>query len=162
MTDHIRKSMRTHSKLLLTEIPPGQLIRFLAVGIWNTLFGYASFALCAFVLRGAYPRYGYVIAGAISSVLNISVAFLAYKWFVFKTKTNYLREWARCMVVYSSSIAVGLILLPVLVSVIHRVTPLLAAAPYVAAAILACCNALYNFLGNRKFTFKDRGMSPGT
>lgn len=148
---------------LLRHVPPGQLLRYAVVGVWNTLFGYAVFALFEFLLSRRYPTYGYLMAGALSSVLSVSVAFLGYKWFVFKSKGNYLREWALCMAVYGSSIAIGLILLPVAVFVIRRSTAMDGRAPYVAAAIVACFNAGYNFLGNKTLTFRSlyRGSPAG-
>ena len=145
---------------LVAHVPAGQLIRFILVGVWNTLFGYASFALLTYLLEPRFPPFGYMIAAAIASVLNISLAFLGYKWFVFKTTGNTLREWVRCMVVYSSSIALGLVLLPILVFVIRHATHIDEKAPYVAAAALVCINALYNFVGNKKFTFRQPASEP--
>jgi len=146
---------------LFAHVPSGELLRFVLVGIGNTVFGYATFACFTLLLGSVYPRHGYILAGAISGVVNISVAFLGYKWFVFKTKGDYLGEWVRCMVVCSSGIVIGLILLPVLVFAVRRLTPMDEAAPYIAAAVLACFNAIYNFLGNRKFTFKRGLTGPG-
>jgi putative flippase GtrA len=153
--------MQARLRRLFTHVPAGQLWRFLLVGVWNTLFGYASFATFALLLGLVYPRYGYILAGAVSSILNITVAYLGYKWFVFKTKGHYLSEWVRCLVVCSSSIVLGLILLPLLVFALRRATPVDAAAPYIAAAVLACFNAIYNFLGNKKFTFQHGPLSRG-
>src|SRR5579863_2366850 len=103
---------------LISHVPPGQLGRFLMVGAWNTVFGYATFAAMVALLE---PRisHGYVLAGLLSSVFSITVAFLGYKWFVFKTKGNYLREWLRCLAVYSGGIAMGTLLLPVTVQALR-------------------------------------------
>lgn len=154
-------SVRTPFGRLFTHVPPGQLLRFIAVGVWNTVFGYATFALLAFLFERDHPKYGYIAAGAISSALNISVAFLGYKWFVFKTKGHYLREWARCVAVYSSSIVLGLILLPILVLAIRHATDLDRSAPFLAGAVLAVANALYNFVGNKKYTFRTTAATVG-
>ena len=59
--------------------------------------------------------HSYIWASVLSSLLNITVAYLGYKWFVFKTKGNYLREWMRCVAVYSGGIIFALLALPVLV-----------------------------------------------
>lgn len=139
---------------LTAHVPPGQVLRFLAVGLWNTAFGYASFALLTLLLATRHPRFGYLAAAALSSVMNISIAFLGYKWFVFKTRGNYVREWLRCVAVYGSSIVIGLLLLPVLVFLLRWLFGLDAAAPYLAGALLACWNAVYSFVGNKAFTFK--------
>jgi len=75
---------------------PGQFGRYLLVGAWNTLFGYGTFALFTAVLNPIVPH-SYIWASLLSSLLNITVAYFGYKWFVFKTKGNYLREWMRCV-----------------------------------------------------------------
>jgi|HubBroStandDraft_1064217.scaffolds.fasta_scaffold257462_2 putative flippase GtrA len=140
---------------LVSELPPGQLLRFLGVGVWNKKLGYVLFAVCTYLLSRQFPRYGYIVAGVISSVIAISFAFLGYKWLVFKTKGNYWQEWLRCMAVYGTSIVIGLILLPCFVYLLRRITHLEAQAPYVAAALLTCFNALLNFFGNKKFSFNS-------
>ncbi|MFZ3211172.1 MAG: GtrA family protein [Terriglobales bacterium] len=140
---------------LTAHIPPAQFGRYLLVGTWNTLFGYGTFALFTAVLAPVIP-YSYIAASLISSVLNITVAYLGYKWFVFKTKGNYLREWARCVAVYSSAIILGMILLPIVVLVLHRSTRMTTSAPYVAGAILMACSTVYSFLGHKKFSFRNQ------
>ena len=92
------------------HIPPGQFGRYLLVGAWNTLFGYGSFAFFTAILSPMIPH-SYIVASVISSLLNISVSYLGYKFFVFKTKGNYLREWIRCVGVYSGGILVGVLAL---------------------------------------------------
>src|ERR1035437_8903670 len=79
---------------LTRHIPPGQFGRYLLVGTWNTLFGYGTFALFTAVLNPFVPH-SYILASLLSSLLNITVAYLGYKWFVFKTRGHYLREWMR-------------------------------------------------------------------
>jgi len=135
------------------HIPPGQFGRYLLVGIWNTLFGYGTFALFTAILNPIVPH-SYMWASVLSSLLNITVAYLGYKWFVFKTKGNYLREWARCVAVYSSGIIFGLIALPVLVFAIRHNTRFVTQAPYIAGAILTGVVVLYSFVGHKKFSFR--------
>jgi putative flippase GtrA len=141
-------------KGLLSHIPPGQFLRYVLVGIWNTAFGYALFALFTFLLSRRWPDYGYIAAGLFSSVFSITVAFFGYKLFVFKTKGNYLREWVRCLTVYGSSIAVGLAILPCIVYLIRHATAMDTKAPYIAAAVMTGFNTIYNFLGHKKFSFR--------
>ena len=98
--------------------------------------------------------YSYIAASVISSLLNISVSFLGYKWFVFKTKGNYLREWIRCVGVYSGGILFGVLTLPVLVVIIRHNTRFVAQAPYIAGAFLTAFMVVYSFLGHKKFSFR--------
>lgn len=146
-------SINKWSTPLARHIPPGQFGRYLLVGSWNTLFGYGTFALFTALLNPVV-RYSYIWASLFSSLLNITVAFLGYKWFVFKTKGNYLREWARCVAVYGGGIIFGLIALPVVVTIIRRNTRLFTEAPYIAGALLTILVVFYSFLGHKKFSFR--------
>ena len=139
--------------ILTRHLPPGQFGRFLLVGTGNTLFGYGSFAVLTAVLNRVVPH-SYIVASIVSSLLNITVSYLGYKRFVFKTSGNYLREWTRCVAVYSGTIVLGVILLPIFVLLIRRGTPFFAAAPYIAGALLMGINAIYSFLGHKRFSFR--------
>jgi putative flippase GtrA len=113
---------------LVNLFPPGQFVRYLCVGAFNTLFGYLSFAIILTLLNGVLPQrfvYLTVIAASIlSTPLNITVAYFGYKIFVFKTRGNYLMEWLKAFAVYGTSMIPGLIALSALTrlleSLIHR------------------------------------------
>jgi putative flippase GtrA len=102
-----------------------------------------------------------MIASVLSSLLNITVSFLGYKWFVFHTRGNYLREWARTVMVYSGAIALGLVLLPPTVFAVGRITGNPTTAPYIAGAILLAVQVLVSFLGHKNFSFRDSGTEKG-
>jgi putative flippase GtrA len=135
-------------------LPARQFGRYLIVGAWNTLFGYGCYALLTALLQPRF-RYGYVAASLLANLINITVAFLGYKWFVFKTKGNYLHEWARCVVVYSGGIVLGTAALPPLVALIRRSTSLTTGAPYLAGAIVTGLTVIYSFVGHKKFSFRS-------
>lgn len=145
---------------LAKRIPPSQVGRYLVVGAWNTLFSFLCYAGLTALLTPLIPH-AYVLASIISSVLSITVSFLGYKWFVFKTKGNYLREWLRCVIVYAGGIIVGTAVLPVLVFVLRSTTPWYASAPYIAGAILAALSVIASFFGHKNFSFapgKEAGV----
>jgi putative flippase GtrA len=135
------------------HIPPRQLGRYLLVGAWNTAFGYGSYVVFTAALDRYMPA-SYMAASLLSSLLNITVSFLGYKWFVFKTTGNYLVEWVRCLMVYSGGIALGLALLPPTVFLVSRVTQNPAAAPYIAGALLMGFNVVFSFVGHKNFSFR--------
>ncbi len=139
------------------HIPPRQFGRYLLVGGVNTVVGYSTYAL----LTAAFDvvsHHGYILAGAISTLLNISVSYLNYKWFIFRTKGNYMREWMRCIAVYSSGILIGTVSLPILVFTIRRYTNFVAAAPYIAGALLTSANVVFSFLGHKNFSFRSPSL----
>jgi putative flippase GtrA len=140
---------------LAAHFPPGQVVRYLVVGAWNALFSYGAYAALTALLTPFIP-YSYMVASPLSSVLSITVSFLGYKWFVFKTKGNYLREWARCVVVYSGSIAIGWALLPFLVALVRHATRYQREAPYIAGAMLTGVSVVFSFVGHRKYSFRTR------
>jgi putative flippase GtrA len=143
---------------LTAHIPPGQLGRYLLVGACNTGFAYGTFALFTYVLGGYIPA-SYLVASVLSSLLNITVSFLGYKWFVFRTRGNYLKEWLRSVTVYSGAIALGLLLLPPTVFAAKKITGNAATAPYIAGAILLGLQVIASFLGHKNFSFRNSGAA---
>jgi putative flippase GtrA len=141
-------------KRLTRHIPPAQFSRYILIGAWNTVFGYAMFAALTALLTPHVP-YAYILASVLASLLNITVAFLGYKWFIFKTKGNYLREWSRCVLVYSGGIVIGILLLPALVYAVRHLTRFDAAAPYIVGAALTGLNVVVGFLGHKNFSFQS-------
>jgi putative flippase GtrA len=144
---------------LTRHIPPGQFARYLVVGVWNTAFGYATFAFFTAILDKVVPQ-SYMLASVLASIINISVSYLGYKWFVFKTKGNYLREWIRCVGVYGGNILFGLAVLPVMVYGLRHYTHMQRQAPYVAGAILTFVTVLVSFFGHKHFSFKAKDSAP--
>ena len=152
---HYSAMARLPISRLTRHVPGGQLTRYLVVGIWNTAFGYSTFALFNFLLEGHVPA-SYMVASLLASVINITVAFLGYKWFVFKTRGNYLKEWVRCVMVYGGTIALGLALLPPGVFLVEYLTGNRRAAPYIAGAVVTGLQVAGSFIGHSRFSFGAR------
>jgi putative flippase GtrA len=129
-----------------------QLIRYLAVGASNTLFGYGCFALLTMLLS-PFMAYGYVLASLLANLLSITFAFLGYKWFVFRTEGNYLKEWVRCLGIYTGSMVLSAAALPVVVAVVRSQMGLDHSAPYLAGAIVLVFSLLFSFFGHRHISF---------
>jgi putative flippase GtrA len=90
----------------------------------------------------------------LSNLVSITVAFLGYKWFVFRTKGNYLREWRRCVGVYSGGILLGLALLPTIVFAIRHNFGYQKEAPYIAGALLSGITVVLSFFGHKHLSFR--------
>lgn len=146
---------------LLSHIPSGQFGRYLLVGFGNTLLGYAAFAAFTWLLQPVVPNvyYRVMVAHVTASFISITIAFLAYKWLVFRTRGNYLREWLKCFAVYGSSNLFNLALLPILVVAIRRVGHFEQQAPFIAGALLIGFGAVYSFWGHKNFSFKPCSAS---
>ena len=122
-----RNQLRNVNKIgwtawIADHFPPGQFGRYLFVGLVNTVFGYGSYAGLTALFTPHIP-FAYIVASLISSFTNITFAFLNYKWFIFKTKGNYLRDSSRCLVVYGSAMMAGTAVLPITVFLVRNLTP---------------------------------------
>ncbi|QMV19966.1 hypothetical protein GOB94_15705 [Granulicella sp. 5B5] len=89
---------------VLALFPPGQFLRYLCVGCFNTAFSYVSYATALTLLTDVVPtKYLYltvVMASAIVTPINITVSFTGYKYLVFRSKGHYLHEWMKAFAVY--------------------------------------------------------------
>ncbi len=130
-----------------------QAIRYLMVGGFNTIFGYVLFVSFNYTFR-RFGVYGSELASLVASIFSITAAFLGYKWFVFRTKGHYLREWLRCISVYGSSMIFTLIMLPPVTLLLRRWTPRQQLASNLAAAILAVVTVAASYFGHKHFSFR--------
>jgi putative flippase GtrA len=113
---------------LVNLFPPGQFIRYLCMGAFNTFLGYISFAVALTLLNAVLPAHllylTVILASILPTPLNITVAYFGYKFLVFRTRGNYLGEWLKCFAVYGTSMIPGLVALSALTrflqSMIHR------------------------------------------
>lgn len=106
------------------------------------MFGYAVFA--GLLKTGIH----YIIVAVISNIIAITAAYINYKFFVFKTKGNYLREYLRFYVVYGGGMGLGLLLLPFFVEVVHL-------SPLAGQAIVMFITAGVSFIAHRNYSFKS-------
>jgi putative flippase GtrA len=125
------------------------------VGGFNTVFGYGIFALLTWAFRGL-GFYSYMFAAVLANLIAISVAFLGYKWFVFRTSGNYLIEYLRCFGVYGGSALIGLAGLPILVPILRRNLQEPEQAPYIAGAIMVVVTVIFSFFGHKRVSFKPK------
>lgn len=144
-------------------VPPNprgqQLLRYLAVGGCNTLFGYGCFALFTMLLS-PLMAYGYVLASLLANLLSITFSFLGYKRFVFRTEGNYLKEWVRCLGVYATSMVLSSAALPFVVVVVRRQTGHDHNAAYIAGAIVLVFSIIFSFFGHGRISFRPSKQRP--
>lgn len=143
---------------IISLFPPGQFLRYLCVGGFNTLFGYSTAAGILFLLNHHLPaRYFYLTvpaASILSTPLNITVAYFGYKLFVFKTNGNYLVEWLRTFAVYGTGMIPGLLALSAVTRFFQSALHLGHAAGYLALALIQGITTIYSFVGHKIFSFK--------
>jgi len=131
-----------------------EVLRYLLVGGFNTVFGYGLFALLNWLFTGM-GRYSYMYATFLASLISITVAFLGYKWFVFRTHGNYLAEWIRCLGVYGSTVLISLAGMPILVPLLQSALSHPERASYIAGAIMTGVSIIFGFFGHKKVSFRE-------
>jgi putative flippase GtrA len=141
---------------LTDHIPRGQVLRYVLVGACNTAFSYGLYALLTHLFTRWTSFYPYEFASVLGSLIGITVSFLGYKWFVFKTRGQYLREWLRALAVYTASIVITTIALPLLVGLLRHWTRYPRAAPYIAGGIVTAASVTMSFFGHKHFSFRRR------
>jgi putative flippase GtrA len=83
----------------------------------------------------------------ISNIISITNAYICYKFFVFKTRGNYIKEYLRFYLVYGIAFALNILLLPLFVRYL-KIHPL------VAQAIVTLFTIIISYWGHRHFSFR--------
>jgi putative flippase GtrA len=127
------------------------LVRYLAAGACNVIFGYGCFTLFTLLLSPLLA-YGYVVASLLANLSAIAFAFFGHKWFVFKSHGNYLKEWVHGLGVYSGGLILSAAALPFIVSLIRRRSGHDRSAPYIAGAVVIVFSIVVSFFGQRRIS----------
>ena len=117
---------------------------YLAVGAWNTLFGYAVWALLQTLLH-AYVSYLLIIV--LSYPIAIANAYTCYRYIVFRSHGRILTEIPRFSSVYLVTMVANLVALPVLL----RTLPF---GIYVTQALFTMLVVIISYLGHKFFSFR--------
>jgi len=139
-------------------LPSGEVIRFLLVGGSNTLISLGLYSGFVILFGLLLPHRGKPLIADIASItskpLAITVAFLCYKHFVFRTKGNYLKEWVKCFAVYGISTPAELIILPLATKAFLLPALTHPYAPFLAGIVNSVVIACYSYFAHKKFSFK--------
>lgn len=126
-------------------------LRFLAVGVWNTLFGYGCFA-GLYALAGT--RLHYMAIQVIAHFAAVANAFVWHRTLTFRSQAPWPMEFLRFNAGYLGTLALGLALLPALVggAGMH---------PLAAAAVVTAITVAVSYVVHAGFSFRDRGRPRG-
>jgi putative flippase GtrA len=115
-------------------------VRFLIVGVINTVVGYALFALFLLV-------FGYLPSLYLSYAVAVTLAFVLHRRFTFRVRGNALVDFVRFVGVYVVSLAVNSVVLPVLVELVGL-------HPLIAQGIALVITTLFSYVGHKWFSFR--------
>jgi putative flippase GtrA len=131
--------------------PPGwfprvvrdQRVAFLIVGGINTVVGFLCFA--GFLVLLGKQRY--LVALVCAHVVAVLIAFVLYRFGVFRVRGHLLADLWRFETVYLSALAVNFVVLPVLVELAHL--PVL-----LAQALIVLVTSVMSWVGHKHFSFR--------
>ena len=118
-------------------------VLYLAVGIWNTVFGYGVWALLQSLLG---DHIHYLVVVLIAWPISVLNAYIGYRYLVFRSHGSILSELPRFSLVYLATLAVNLVLLPMALQVLPFNI-------YVVQAILTVIVVVSSYLGHKYFSF---------
>jgi putative flippase GtrA len=122
-----------------------QVARFIVVGVWNTAFAYATWALLQFLL-GDHLHYLVILLMAWPiAVLN---AYLCQRHFVFRSTGSVWRELPRFSLVYIATLVAALVALPFLLRTLPFNIYVIQAGFTVGAVALS-------YLAHKLFSFRN-------
>jgi putative flippase GtrA len=117
---------------------------YLVIGGWNTVFGYAVWALLQ-VLLG--DRLHYLVIVLIAWPIAVLNAYLGYRYLVFRSRGPILRELPRFSLVYAATLVVNLAVLPLALAVVPFNI-------YVVQAVFMMAVVVCSYLGHKYFSFR--------
>jgi putative flippase GtrA len=121
-------------------------IKYLIVGILNTIIGYL---IGVGVFKYLETSFNIFIISIVSSIFTISFSFMSYKFFVFKTKGDFIIEYLKAYLVYGSSMAISMIFLWIFIDIINI-------SIWIAQALVILITVVFSYYGHSKFTFNKR------
>lgn len=119
-------------------------VRFLLVGVLNTIVGYGIYALL--IKLKVY----YLIANTISTILGVIHSYLWNRFYTFKSHDKAIKEIVRFSLVYLVSYLIGSCTL-------YLFKESLNLNEYVAGFINLFITTIISYVGHNKFSFKGEG-----
>lgn len=139
----------------------GEKVRYLAVGVWNTIFSYLLFLLLLetlgptirtlessqFALVQWVGQQYYLVVGWIGWIVGVPQSTLTMKYLVFRSKGNVLREVGKAFFIYLPSQGIGTVVLWFSVRVLHM-------SPPIGALATILITTVFSYIGHKYFTFR--------
>jgi putative flippase GtrA len=144
--------MRRHIKTGVVQLLASQKTRYLLGGMFNVAVNYVVGAV---IYQALLPRLNFIAVGIIATVVSISISFVTYKLFVFRTKGNWWIEYLRSYVVYGSSAVLNIGVMWLLLNRAH-------VNIWLAQAIVTVIAVAISYLGHTVFTFRQAKLSSAT
>lgn len=128
----------------LSSLAGNQQIRYLSVGVFNTLLGLLTY----FLIQYIYGFYiGYLGSLLFAHFLVSFVAFILYRKFVFYKTGNVVLDFLKFQAVYSVSLGINLIVLPAVILATG-------VNPYMGQVFSITIITVISYFGHKYFSFR--------
>jgi putative flippase GtrA len=133
-------------RLSIAALLADERVRFLIIGGFNTVIGYALFAALQITVGHVI---GYLGSLYVSYLLGVALAFVMHRRFTFQKHGtgNVVVDFLRFASVYVVSLAINTVVLPLLVEVAGL-------DPLIAQAITVVITTLVSYFGHKYFSFR--------
>lgn len=126
-------------------------VKFVLVGIWNTIFGYIVFFVLDTVFENLFIKryFAYMLAMVLGQIIATINAFIFHKYITFKSNVRgkgIIFEFLRFCLTYVFTFTLSLILLPFFVELIN-------VHPRISAAMVILICSLISYVGHSRFSF---------
>jgi putative flippase GtrA len=145
--DNIRQLMNNVLTRVVAAWRNSQRIRFIAIGAYNTAFGYACFAILYLAVG---HRINYLLILVAAHFLSVCNAFLWHRCVTFRSSAYWPAEFARFNVSYLGALVFGLMALRVLVGGLKF-------DPLAAAAVVTALTVALSYVLHQRFSFRILG-----
>jgi len=125
------------------KIIKSEKIRYLCVGTFNTVFGYLT-SVYLYILT--VDKIGVIGVAIVSNIISITLSFITYKIFVFRTKGNWIIEYVKAYIVYGFGSVLGIIIVVLMVNGLKFQF-------WIAQGIAILMVTVLSYISHSKFTF---------
>ncbi len=131
-------------------------IKFLLVGVWNTVFGFAVFVGLYEIFKRVFniDYFAYTTAQVIGNILAIINAYICHKYITFRSAARgkkMVLEFLRFSATYVVVFFLGLILMPFLVEIL-KINAI------VSSVILNVIIVLTSYIAHSRFSFHKKSV----
>lgn len=129
-------------------------VRFVLVGIWNTIFGYLIFFVLDSLFINLFTKryFAYMSAMILGQIIATINAFIFHKHITFKSKVKgkgIIIEFLRFCLTYVVTFSLSLILLPFFAEIFKI-------QPKISAGIVILICTVISYVGHSRFSFKKK------
>ena len=118
--------------------------KYLIVGILNTIIGYL---IGVFTYKNLEVSMGVVGVGFLTNFINITLSFIMYKIFVFKTNKRWVSEYLKCYIVYGNIAILGIFQLWLYIEIIRLNIE-------ISQGIIVLSSVIISYFSNLLYTFR--------